>query len=79
MGSTVELVGVTIAAYPLASLIASPVVGAVSARFGPGATATAGGFILSAGTLLFGLSGTIGVAMAARAVQGVGAAAVYIR
>eukprot|EP00611_Tribonema_gayanum_P021205 TRINITY_DN4030_c0_g3_i2.p1 TRINITY_DN4030_c0_g3~~TRINITY_DN4030_c0_g3_i2.p1 ORF type:complete len:558 (-),score=206.97 TRINITY_DN4030_c0_g3_i2:1426-3099(-) len=78
LGASDVLVGLCIAMFPLSSVFFGPVAGWASARCGYGAVAFVGALVLAVGTLLFGIAPTITLATAARAVQGAGAAAVYI-
>ncbi|KAG5182416.1 major facilitator superfamily domain-containing protein [Tribonema minus] len=78
LGASDVLVGLCIAMFPLSSVFFGPVAGWASARCGYGAVAFVGALVLALGTLLFGIAPTITLATAARAVQGAGAAAVYI-
>ncbi|KAG5180512.1 major facilitator superfamily domain-containing protein [Tribonema minus] len=78
LGASGELVGLCLAAFPLASMMTGSLAGWACSRLGRGAVAMAGALALAAGTLAFGLSGTMPLCMAARALQGAGAAAINI-
>jgi MFS family permease len=71
-GATAGLVGLLVSAFSIAQLVAAPVWGRFSDRYGRRPAILAGLLITAAAYVLFGLAGSVPTLFLARVVQGVG-------